>query len=113
MSIVLSALPYLTVGLAAGAAISSVLNVSRRVVAERKLAKLIGTDANLQRLRMQLLAEHADGTLSDDQLAAMTEALEKIATHLRRSERRLVLAALHQPSQRGRERYIEKLLHFA
>ena len=100
-------------GAAAGAVLRAGYYAYQRASAERNLLRLIGSSEMLVKVREVVRAKHADGLISDEQLAMAIGELERLAAKLRRNERHMVLAALHQPSQRGRVRYVDKLLQAA
>lgn len=103
-------LPFIAIGSALTALTSAALGTWRRVAAEHRYLAILAASRERAELRERFTALRAEGGLSEKELRPIADALEDLAHKLQGEERRLVVAALRQPSASGRERYIEHLL---
>ena len=102
--------PILAVTAAALSVAVTVWATYMRAKAEQHYQSILWNSDNYRRLRELHAQFLADGHLSDDELSTLTKELEAIALRLKRQERQYIIGALTQSSQKGRERYVGKVL---
>lgn len=101
---------YVAVGLSLVVLLITAAFTYQRLRAERKYMRLLRKDQVVVRIRRQREVYLHDGELDDVELAKLIAELESVAKQLSRRERTHIIGALRQPSPRGRERYVDKLL---
>jgi hypothetical protein len=86
----------------------SFLTIRHKSIAEREYSRLLQKRAEaLRKLRNRVTH---DGVVSSEELNQLIASLDRAAQDLSAGHRRLISAALHQPSVRGRARYAAKVM---
>jgi hypothetical protein len=89
----------------------SFLTIYRRANAEREYLRLLQRRAEaLRSVRNRVMH---DGVVFPEELKRLIAALDQAAEGLSAQHRRLISAALHQPSIRGRARYAAQVMEKA